>query len=214
MAVCREGRTMYPEDAELLTQEAWLCYLAGDFPATEARLLRLLQGPGHPGNYSHLAEDPGLWSYLTRHNLAVLYRHQHLYAEAEKQWRLVLQERPDMADARLGLGELYLSQQRWQDMETVLTELQANPQTKVQAAVLLGQKHIVFKEYAEAKRLQEEAIALQPAAPGPRIVLARALMGEGKDRAAAEQALRDVLTLDPNNHEARQNLAYLQQLPR
>src|SRR5262249_14958569 len=36
-----------------------------------------------------------------------------------------------------------------------------------------------------------------------------ALLQEGKDRAAAEEALRDVLVLDPGHAEARHNLAVL-----
>jgi hypothetical protein len=35
------------------------------------------------------------------------------------------------------------------------------------------------------------------------------LLQEGRDWNAAENALRDVLTLDPNHAEARQNLAVL-----
>ena len=164
MTVCREGRALYPEDAELLTQEAWLLYLLGDFAGTEARLLHLLQGPAPPENDGNFSEDPGLRGHVTRHNLAVLYRDQRRLAEAEAQWRAVLTERPDMTDARLGLGELYLGQQRWRDLEEVLAQLQADPQGKVRAAVLLAQKHIAFQEFPAARRLMEEAIALDPRA--------------------------------------------------
>ncbi len=41
------------------------------------------------------------------------------------------------------------------------------------------------------------------------MVLSEALLQEGADLAAAERALRDVLGLDPDNHEARHNLAVL-----
>jgi glycosyltransferase involved in cell wall biosynthesis len=211
VAVCREGRTLYPEDAELLTQEAWLLYLFGDYAGVETRLLYLLEHPVPPAGQSHYGEDPGLRGHLTRHNLAVLYRDQQRLAEAEAQWRAALADQPEFADARLGLGEQYLGQQRWQEMADVLTQLQADARTKGQAAVLLAQKHLAMQEYAAARQLMEEAIADNPRALGPRIVLARTLLAEGRDLAAAEKALEDVLALDANNQEARQKLAWVRE---
>ncbi len=212
IAVCREGRTLYPEDAELLTQEAWLLYLLGDYAGVETRLLYLLEPPAKPVSESHYGEDLGLRGHLTRHNLAVLYRDQQRFAEAEAQWRDALAEQPEFTDARLGLGELYLGQQRWQEMADVLTQLQADTRTKAQAAVLLAQKHLSLQEFAAARQLMEETIVDNPRSLGPRIVLARALLAQGRDREASEKALRDVLALDPNNGEARQNLTRLQQV--
>jgi glycosyltransferase involved in cell wall biosynthesis len=212
IAVCREGRTLYPEDAELLTQEAWLLYLLGDYAGVETRLLYLLEPRKKTGTESYYGEDPGLRGHLTRHNLAVLYRDQQRFVEAEAQWRAVLAEQSDFTDARLGLGELYLGQQRWQEMADVLAQLQADPRTTAQAAVLLAQKYLALQEFDAARKLMDETIAANPRTLGPRIVLARVLLAQGSDRDASEKALRDVLALDPNNVEARQNLVLLQQL--
>jgi protein O-GlcNAc transferase len=174
-------------------------------------LLQLLSVGNRSTHSLALGEELGLRGHLTRHNLAVLYRDQQRFGEAEAQWRIALAEQPGFVDAHLGLGELYLAQERWREMEEVVTRLQADPQTKVQAAVLLAQKHLAFREFAAARRLLEEAIAQAPQVLGPRIVLSRVLLAEGQDRGAIEKALRDVLALDPNNREARQNLAFLQQ---
>jgi glycosyltransferase involved in cell wall biosynthesis len=213
MAVCREGRAQYPQDAELLTQEAWLLYLFGDYVGTEARLLQLIQGPAPAMKDGNYADDPGLRGHITRHNLAVLYRDQGRLVEAEAQWRAALVEQPDFIVARLGLGELYLGQKRWRELEEVLARLQAEARTRVQAAVLLAQKHLAFQEYPAARKLVEEAIALDPKDLGPRIVLSRVLLAENRDGPAIEKALREVLALDPNNQEARQNLSFLGQRP-
>ena len=43
----------------------------------------------------------------------------------------------------------------------------------------------------------------------PRAVLSHALSQEGRDLDAAERALRDILALEPQNAEARQNLGVL-----
>jgi hypothetical protein len=43
----------------------------------------------------------------------------------------------------------------------------------------------------------------------PRVLLSHVLLQEGKDPAAAEQALRAVLALDPGDAEAQHNLQVL-----
>jgi Flp pilus assembly protein TadD len=51
-----------------------------------------------------------------------------------------------------------------------------------------------------------KAIGLAPEAVWPRLLLSRVILQEGRDMAAAEEALRAVLALDPNQKEARNNL--------
>jgi hypothetical protein len=50
---------------------------------------------------------------------------------------------------------------------------------------------------------------LDPKAVGPRVLLSQALLQEGRDWHAAEQALRAVLELDPENRQAQHNLPIL-----
>jgi tetratricopeptide (TPR) repeat protein len=209
LAICRHARAHYPEDADLLSQEARLLYQLGDYWGTERCLLQLLEGPRQPDTALAMSVDTGLRGHLTRHNLAVLYRDQQRLAEAEAQWRAVLAEQPDFTAARLGLGELYLAQGRWQEVEQVSAQLQADPRTAVEAGVLRAQKHLAWGEFAAARQVLGEVITRAPQALGPRLVLSRVLWAEGRDPAATEQALRDVLALDPNNSEARGNLMAL-----
>jgi hypothetical protein len=72
--------------------------------------------------------DAGLKGYKTRHNLAALYLQQGRMPEAEYQWRDALAERPDFVPAWLGLGEVYLGQQRWPELEEVLGHLGEVPE--------------------------------------------------------------------------------------
>jgi hypothetical protein len=54
--------------------------------------------------------------------------------------------------------------------------------------------------------LLEKAIGAAPDTVWPRLLSSRVILQEGRDMAAAEEALRTVLALDPNQKEARSNL--------
>jgi hypothetical protein len=62
---------------------------------------------------------------------------------------------------------------------------------------------------ATARALLEGASASYPQALGPRLLLSRVLLREGRDFAAAEKALREVLALEPGHAEARRHLDFL-----
>jgi tetratricopeptide (TPR) repeat protein len=59
------------------------------------------------------------------------------------------------------------------------------------------------------RRLLEAAIAADPNAVWPRLILTHVLLQEGTDPEAAERALKAVLELEPGNAQARHNLALL-----
>ena len=63
------------------------------------------------------------------------------------------------------------------------------------------------REFASAKSLLEGAKQQFPQSLLPRVVLSHALLQEGQD--AAEVALREVLTIDPNHLPTRHNLRVL-----
>jgi tetratricopeptide (TPR) repeat protein len=206
LAACREGRAVYPEDVELLFQEGLALRAVGDRPGAEASLRRLLEA--REGD--HFASvDPGLRGYKARHNLAVLCHEQGRAAEAEAQWRAAVAERPDFTPAWVGLGELYLAQDRWADLEPAAHHLETTPAGAEEAALLRARGHLKRREFEAARRLMEGAIARSPQSLRPRVILSHALLQEGRDHAAAERALRDILALDPLHAEARHNLAVL-----
>jgi len=211
LAVCTEGRRFYPDDAQLLFQEAVLRQENQDLAGAEACLLRLLSTQEGP-HFASVAE--GIRGHLARHNLAVVLREQVRYAEAEAQWLAALQEQPKFSPARLGLAELYLKQGRQQDLEKHLQTLEASSngtssQSFIGVTALRARAHMARKEYAEARQLLDEAIARTPRETILWEVLSHALLQEGKDLAHAERALRTVLELQPANPEARRNLELL-----
>jgi tetratricopeptide (TPR) repeat protein len=139
--------------------------------------------------------------------LAVLYLDQNRLADAEAQWQAALAADPSYAAASVGLGEVYLKQRRWADLEQVIRRL--DDAAPVEGAVLRGRIHLERKEYAAAKAVLNTAIERDPAAVPPRVILSHALLQEGIDWAAAERALLDILALAPDHREAARNLSTL-----
>ncbi len=68
---------------------------------------------------------------------------------------------------------------------------------------------MVRKEFPGARKILEEGLGWFPQEPWLLEILRHALLQEGKDLAAAEQVLRKLLELEPNNGQARNNLGVL-----
>jgi tetratricopeptide (TPR) repeat protein len=98
-----EGRSFYPDDAELLYREGDYREGMGDYAGAEACWRRLIDGREGP----HFASvGAGLRGYLARHRLALLCLRREALQEAEMHWRAALAEKPDLAEAWQGLQEL------------------------------------------------------------------------------------------------------------
>jgi len=203
---CRAGRAVYPQDAELLGQDAQMRLEQGDEAGAEACYLELLNGQEAP----HFASVPvGLRGFLTRNNLALVYKKQGKWAEAEAQWRQAVQEAPFFYPALLGLEDAYSVLRSGAGLAFVESCMARLPQGEVEAAVTRARVHLLRREYRAAAALLERAIARAPEALRPRVLLSYVLLQEGRDPLAAERALRDVLALDPEDRETKQNLAAL-----
>jgi Flp pilus assembly protein TadD len=75
--------------------------------------------------------------------------------------------------------------------------------------VLRARCHLGRKEFGPARALLEEAIGQAPEDVLAWVFLSYTLLQEGKNLPGAERTLRQILALDPDNAEARQNLAVL-----
>jgi tetratricopeptide (TPR) repeat protein/glycosyltransferase involved in cell wall biosynthesis len=206
LAACRAGRAHCPDDAELLFLEGLLRREQGDLARAEACFRELLDL--RPG--AHFASlDAGLRGHKARHHLALVCREQGRVAEAESEWRAALAEQPDFLPASLELGELYLGQGRWAELEEVAGRLEALRPGGVEPAVVRARGHFARREFTPARRLLEETIERHPAAVGPQVFLSYVLLQEGQDWEAAERTLCRVLELDEGNAEAQRNLDVL-----
>jgi GT2 family glycosyltransferase/Tfp pilus assembly protein PilF len=205
-SICREGLAHFPDDTELLLEEALILLDAKEFSAAETDLLQLVETT--PAPYFGSADD-GVRGFRTRHLLANNYVSQDRASEAEVQLRAAIQERPNFAPAWMALGELYLKQQRWNALAQLTQGLEREGASPLEAAVFRARGHFARKEFSAAQSEIAELLPRFPNALGPRVLLSHILLQEGRDLLAAEQVLREVLKLDAGNTEARHNLSVL-----
>ena len=120
LAVCRAGREQYPDVDELLFLEASFLCDRGELLEAETRLRRLLRVTPGP---RLAAGDPGGHGYKARHLLAVVFRRREKHAEAEAEWRRIVEEEPRFVPAWQELGELYIARGRWSELEELVRSL-------------------------------------------------------------------------------------------
>ncbi len=205
LSACQEGRNRFPEDAELLYEEALLLREKGDLGAAATCLTLLMNIQSAP---YFASVDAGLKSHRARLLLGTVYREQGKLKEAESQWRVAVQEAPDFGPAWFHLGELYIGEKRWNEIDTVIKALR-NSQSPTDADVILARSYFARKDFTAARQVLEKTIAKEPNVSGPLVILSHVLLEEGRDLETAEEVLRRILKLDPKNQEAKHNLSVL-----
>jgi GT2 family glycosyltransferase/Flp pilus assembly protein TadD len=204
--VCQEGRRRFPDDTELLLEEALIFLDANEFPRAEMNLLQLVEST--PAPYFGSSDD-GVRGHRTRHLLGDHYLQQDRPTEAEVQFRAAVQDRPKFLPAWLAMGELCVKQHRWKALERVAQGLELEAGGLLEASILRARGHFVRKEFHAARSVLEDVLPGFPKALGPRVLLSHILLQENRDFVAAEKALREILHLDAANAEARHNLGVL-----
>jgi tetratricopeptide (TPR) repeat protein len=225
-AVCTAGRRQFPEDLELLSLDGVLRREGGDEKGAETCWKQVLWSrPISPFASSSLSLlddeqnmqggfdetdhpkdlDEGLFP-CAGHNLALMYRHQGRLADAEAQWFDVQQEYPRFLLAWVGLGELYLDQERWAELEQVAERMEDNPRMLSEALTLRGQARLAQQDFDQARNLVRSALARDPGFLKAKVILSHVLLQEGKELDGAEMVLREILQSDPENVQSWRNL--------
>jgi predicted Zn-dependent protease len=169
-----------------------------DLTAAEQALLPALER--EPGNLQ--VREIGV-------SLAMTYRRHGRGNEAERLFRRILAKHPACGPAWLGLGGLYREQARWDELRQVVEQMSPNPQLAVDATLLQARAHLDRHEFAAARSLLTAAAARWPEVLTLHVALADVLLVEGRDPAAAEKALRDVLARAPNHAPTQSKLMRL-----
>ena len=94
-------------------------------------------------------------------------------------------------------------------MEYFLQDLEQRGLNPARIGWMRGRGQVQRGDLAAARKTLAGVVSQDPSALGPRVLLSQVLLQEGRDWAAAEQALRDVLEIDPNHAETRHNLHVL-----
>ncbi|MCS6852349.1 MAG: glycosyltransferase [Gemmataceae bacterium] len=206
LGVCVAGRRSFPDETELIVQEGILRNELGDLAGAELALVTAWRGPAGPWRDGL---DPRLHREQAMFHLGLVYRKQGRFAEAEALWRELVEQRVNYLDAWMALADLWLAQQRAAELLTAAARLEWQPLGGVAATLLRSRFHLARNEFDSARALLAAALANAPDSLWLRIAHARLLCQEGQDWQAAEQAVLEVLRLDPHYEPARRNLAWL-----
>jgi tetratricopeptide (TPR) repeat protein len=159
LAACDDALGRFPDDLELLFERAIHLHEAGDHAAAEQTLRKLLAV--RPGQYL-ASVDAGLRGYRAFHLLGELCRAQGRVAEAEHHWQAAVAERPDFAPVWVALGELWLREKRWGDVEKAAERLHACEASITDAIVLRVRGRLAAGDEAAARQLLEDGLAANP----------------------------------------------------
>jgi hypothetical protein len=142
---CRNGLARFPDDTELLLEEAFIHLDAKDFLKAEINLLQLVES--NPAPYFSSSDD-GVRGFLTRHLLGGQYHDRNRTSEAEVQWRASMLECPTFLPAWLALGELYLKQKRWASLNRLTQDMEKDSGAILDAAIFRARGFFGRQEYS------------------------------------------------------------------
>jgi len=203
LQACVRGRQYYPMDVELLFREAVLRRQARDLSGAAVCLERLLAEP----EQEHFASvDADLRGTRARDLLGHVYLDMKQFDKAKEQWDHILGTNPDDLAGYLGLAELWLEQKQWQEFEKALGRIQQLTSDEQTVPLLQARALLAQQSFNETRAIILPMIDKYPRSLPWRVLLSHTYLQEGKDWQAAEAALRQVLSLDPDHAEARHNL--------
>jgi tetratricopeptide (TPR) repeat protein len=131
--------------------------------------------------------------------LARLYRFQNQHEEAEKVLRQILAHESDNGPALEQLSQLLIDQGRSQEAIDLLSHA-AGDSASPDIYDLLGDAYSQAKDYPNAEKAYQQAVAGDPDDPGHRHGLAQALLSEDKYAEALEQ-FNKLAELEPGTSE-------------
>ena len=205
--MCRRGLELFPEDRELLFRRAMLSHHAGRLDEAETTYRRLLNGHAERCFQSI---DAGITGYKARHNLAVVLDERGDAEQAERQWRMIVAERPNYRAGWSGLGECLLKQDRLNAADEVAAALCGCESGSLTSLGRIIKAKVARRRGAdiEAASLLHSAVEESPDDPDPKHELAR-LCFETGTAAESEPLLRDLARLTPDDPSVWHNLGML-----
>ncbi|REK31796.1 MAG: glycosyltransferase, partial [Planctomycetota bacterium] len=201
-ATCRQGLQLYPDDKELLFRDAMLLHQSGRLEESVETYQRVLN---QATDRHFTSVDAGIGGTKTRHNLAIVYEDLGRLAEAECEWRAVVDAEPGYRSGWRGLGQVLLKQGRTAEVEALTQKLTGDPELRGVAALLSARLAESRQAFGEAIAVLETGIVESPQDFESHNELCRLLFEHGQLEDAIS-ALKRLVQLDPEDSRARHNL--------
>ena len=206
LALSAEGLENFPDDPELLFARALHLSRAGDHGGAERCLLRMIRRPTGE-KYYLFGVQSDLCTRKAAFQLGLTYCDQQRFAESERVFQELLAQFPDYSQAWVGLGQVYLSQQRWRDTDYVAQQLRKCPGGDVMADILTAENLSLRGNHVDAQPYVERAMTKAPRMIWPRIVYADILMRRNMPLEQCILAWQNLLQICPGHPYAQKQLA-------
>ncbi len=204
-AVCRNGRRVLPDDAELLFLEGQICLHFEQLAAAEKAFRALLQ---HPREGYLAGFDPSILGFRSRHCLATVLARLDRCDEAEPEWRKVIQEAPAFVPPWQGLWDLLVRQGRRKLALELADQMLEVPQVRSLAHLLRARLATKESDTQTAYRELKAATQEQPRDVQLLDEFCKFLFQHGSPE-ETERELKRFGELQPENHNVYQNLGAL-----
>lgn len=204
-ATLKEGRQLFPDDAELLFRQGVLLHEMGRLEEA-ARAYEAVLRNTESRHFSSL--DRGITGFKARQNLAIVLAEMGRIADAETQWRLIVTEVPSYRPGWRGLGDVLIHQGDRDQALEVVERLSSEPDLEAEAWLLAGRIANADQDLDGARRAFESALTIRPSDTEIHHALCQLLFDSG-DLPAAERGLLELARINPDDASTHHNLGSL-----
>ncbi|MHB1560028.1 MAG: glycosyltransferase [Isosphaeraceae bacterium] len=205
LATCRQGQTLFSRDAELRFREGVLLHELGRLDEARQAYIEVLE---RRDDRHFSSVDRGLDGFKARQNLAVVAADMGDFAEAERQWRRVVEEVPGYRAGWRGLGEALIRGGRSAEAAALAERMLADVAIRVEGHLLRSRLASLSGQIDDARAELDRAEQEYP----QDVEAARSrcpFLFEHGTPDEAERALTRLLELDPDDASAYHNLGTL-----
>jgi FkbM family methyltransferase len=199
---CQQGLRLFPKDAELRFRKAILLQESGRLQEAAQAYLSVLQ---KNGDRCFASVDRGIAGFKTRQNLALVYMDLGDWANAQEQWRLVVEEMPRYRQGWRGLGEVLRRQGKQEEALALAKQLQGDRHLHTEGTILKGQLALARADWQSARGEFESAVSEEPANLEAWQALCQFFFEHG-DLNDAKAALLELVGRNPQDASAYHNL--------
>jgi tetratricopeptide (TPR) repeat protein len=208
LATLNRALAMFPDDEHLLYLRAESFYEMDRYREARAALGQIFLVGQQRQYRGGVPSD--IRNLRAPRKLADICRLERDFAQAEAILQNLIAQYPHDTRSWHMLGRVYVDWRQPQKLAVVLDRLRGCAQGDVFAELLASLWHMSAREFDAAGAAIERLIGLAPQMPMPRILRIELLTHTQAPLAARIQACRDLLRIQPGNHEAQQLLASLE----